>query len=80
MLFREVLGRYGWVSKEQWPPHSPDLNPLEYHVWNAIEEKVYEGRKKPFETTDQLQRRIKSAWDAAVNLGHLRKAIDEFSP
>jgi len=21
------------IEKDQWPPNSPDLNPLDYHVW-----------------------------------------------
>jgi len=24
-------------SKEFWPPNSPDLNPLDYYVWNVVE-------------------------------------------
>ncbi len=24
-----------------WPPNSPDLNPVDYCIWNALEEKVY---------------------------------------
>jgi len=22
-----------FINKEAWPPNSPDLNPLDYHVW-----------------------------------------------
>ena len=25
-----------FVAKDQWPPNSPDLNPLDYHVWGAM--------------------------------------------
>jgi len=25
-----------FIAKDQWPPNSPDLNPLEYHVWGAM--------------------------------------------
>ena len=31
-------------SKSEWPPNSPDLNPLDYHVWGAMLE-----RYKPFQ-------------------------------
>ena len=29
-----------------WPPNSPDLNPLDYSVWNALWEKVYDRQVK----------------------------------
>ena len=77
---QDAMGNGDWVKKTQWPPKSPDLNPLDYHVWNAIEEKVYEGRTTPFESTDQLRRRIKYVWESAINLEHLRKAIKQFRP
>ena len=25
-----------FIKKDEWPPNSPDLNPLDYHVWNAM--------------------------------------------
>jgi len=24
-----------------WPPNSPDLNPVDYHVWSVLEQRVY---------------------------------------
>src|SRR4051812_33003184 len=24
------------IEKDQWPPNSPDLSPLDYHVWRAM--------------------------------------------
>ncbi len=35
LLKRLGLGRF-W-SKEVWPPNLPNLNPLDYHMWSAIE-------------------------------------------
>ena len=29
---------------DQWPPYSPDLNPLNYSIWSVHEVKVYRGR------------------------------------
>ena len=34
----------GWVGrggKKNWPPRSPDLNPLDYHVWGYMKAMVY---------------------------------------
>ena len=25
-----------FIAKDEWPPNSPDLNPLDYHVWGAM--------------------------------------------
>jgi len=30
------LNCYSDIGKEEWPPNSPDLNPLDYHVWGAM--------------------------------------------
>jgi len=28
--------RPGFIGKNEWPTNSPDLNPLDYHVWCAM--------------------------------------------
>ena len=28
----------------EWPPHSPDLNPLDFFLWEFIEDKVYDPK------------------------------------
>jgi len=25
-----------FINKDKWPPNSPNLNPLDYHVWGAM--------------------------------------------
>jgi len=37
-----------FISSQEWTPHSPDLNPLDYSVWDILQELVYEGRCEPF--------------------------------
>jgi len=32
----------GFISSQEWKPHSPDLNPLDYSVWDSLQERVYE--------------------------------------
>jgi len=44
-----------------WPPNSPDLNPVDYAVWGALEQMVYQRRR--FTTTNQLKQAIVSEWD-----------------
>jgi len=43
-----------------WPPNSPDLNPVDYSIWGALEERVYQGRK--FENVEQLKQAIMLEW------------------
>jgi len=34
-----------FISSQEWTLHSPDLNPLDYSVWDILQELVYEGRR-----------------------------------
>ena len=33
------IGRYGHVA---WPARSPDLTPLDFYLWGAVKQQVYE--------------------------------------
>ena len=33
-----------YVKKKEWPPKSPDANPLDYYFRSKAKEKVYDGR------------------------------------
>jgi hypothetical protein len=41
-LLRHVFGDK-IISKQIWPPRSPDLTPLNYYMWGAIKGAVYKG-------------------------------------
>ena len=56
----------------------PDLNPLDYHFWNALKVKVYEGRREPFTSIEQLKRRVKRVWDSAINMEQVQKSVVQF--
>ena len=30
-----------FLLPEDWPPHSPDLNPIDYVIWSSLAKKVY---------------------------------------
>ena len=70
------------VSKEEWPPKSPDSNPLDYYFWNQVKQKVYADRhNKPFASEDEMKQRIKSVWnECASNTEEIRKAMRQFVP
>ncbi|TKR72768.1 hypothetical protein L596_020172 [Steinernema carpocapsae] len=46
-------------DKNIWPPHSPDLNPLDFSVWSILGEKI---SGKRFETVESLKRALQKAW------------------
>jgi hypothetical protein len=35
----------GHGGAQNWPPWSPDLNPLDYHVWGYVKAMVYEHKE-----------------------------------
>ena len=44
------------LQPSMWPPNSPDLNPVDYCIWSALEQNVYSGRR--FENTLELKEAI----------------------
>ena len=51
-----------FITKDEWPPNSPDLNPLDYHVWGAMLQKYQEYTPKP-QNKDELKTVLKNIWD-----------------
>lgn len=41
-----------------WPPHSPDLTPLDFFLWGHLKSQVYKSNPR---TTDDLKRAVSSA-------------------
>ena len=70
------------VKKEDWPPKSPDTNPLDFYFWSRVKRKVYEGRhNQPFANEDEMIARIKSVWnEVAADTDEIRKAMKQFVP
>ena len=36
-----------FIKKDEWPPNSSDLNPLDYHIWGAMLELYQRYSPKP---------------------------------
>jgi inhibitor of nuclear factor kappa-B kinase subunit alpha len=51
-----------FISKNEWPPNSPDLNPLDYHVWGAMLHKYQQLSPKPA-NKEQLKHALQTIWD-----------------
>ena len=35
-----------FIKKDQWPPNSPDTNPLDYYFWNQVKTNVYKNNEQ----------------------------------
>jgi len=51
-----------FISSQEWTPHSPDLNLLDYSVWDILQGLFYEGRLEPFANLKDLQNVIRDKW------------------
>jgi len=51
-----------FIGKDEWPPNSPDLNPLDYHVWGAMLERYQRYTPKPTNTSE-LKTVLLAIWD-----------------
>ena len=80
--FLKPQSKSRFVENTDWPPKSPDCNPLDYYVWDRVQEKVYSVRYcYLFATIDELKRRVCDVWDeCAADLPQIRKAIKQFLP
>jgi len=42
-----------FINKDAWPPNSPDLNPLDYHVWGWMLDKFNRLNPQPKNIPEQ---------------------------
>jgi len=63
-----------FISSQEWTSQSPDLNPLDYSVWDILQELVDEGRREPFANLKDVQNVIRDKWHD-VDDQTVRKAI-----
>ncbi|VDO72938.1 unnamed protein product [Heligmosomoides polygyrus] len=48
----------GYLTKDQWPSNSPDLNPLDFATWGYLEQKL---SKRTITNLDQLRSELNQA-------------------
>ena len=80
--FLEKTLKRRFVKCVEWPPSSPDVNPLDYFFWDLLKTKIYQGTAgEPFSSEEELKTKIKAVWkNCATDLKPLRKAIKQFVP
>ena len=62
-----------FIKKDEWPPQSPDCNPMDYGIWDSLKEKVYRGMRDKL-TEQALKDRIILSWEE-ISVGEIRKNI-----
>ena len=80
-LLTEKL-RKRFIKHNEWPPASPDCNPLDYYFWDKVKMKVYGDRfNQAFKDENELKRKIKIVWPEVSNdHQEIRKALKQFIP
>jgi transposase len=63
-----------FIAKDQWPPRSPDLNPLDYSVWSILEDRAC---REPHETIESLKAALRREWEA-LDPNTISRIIDDF--
>lgn len=65
-----------FIKKDEWPPNSPDLNPLDFCVWGLMLEKYTKHKPKPT-TREELKVVLQNIWDS-LEQGKIDKAVLAF--
>ena len=64
------------LAPTMWPPNSPDLNPLDYGIWNILETNVWSAGVREI-TLEGLRARISQCWDN-ISQDVIDRTIDAF--
>ena len=57
---------------ELWPPNSPDLKPVDYRIWDLMQQRLY---KTPVRDTIDLKKRLVDTW-ASIPQCVVDEAVD----
>jgi len=66
-----------FIAADEWASYSPDLNSLDYCIWNILRDLVHEGRWLPFPNLRDLKEAIKNKWKE-VTIETVRKSIAQW--
>jgi len=50
-----------FVEPENWPQNSPDLNPVDYSIWRALQQLVYCNRR--IRDVEELKEVVQTCWE-----------------
>lgn len=64
-----------FISSKEWPPYSPDLNPMDYSLWSILEARTC---STPHRTVDDLKATLTREWDK-ISVEEVRKIVENFT-
>ena len=64
-----------FIEPDNWPPNSPDLNPVDYSIWGCLQQLVY---RKPIRDVGHLKQVLILCW-AEISQALVDSAIDQWS-
>ena len=64
----------GFISPEEWPPSSPDLNPLDFSIWSILEERV---NCKKYRSLADLRQALIREWEK-IPQEHVWSSVESF--
>lgn len=65
------------LQPQDWPPNSPDLNPVDFGIWGILEENVYRGRR--ITNIESLKEALVTEWNLLPQ-ETINRCIDAFRP
>jgi len=65
------------TAADEWESYSPDFNHLDYCIWDILQDLVYEGRRLPFASLQNLKEVIVNNWKE-VTIQVVRKSIAQW--
>lgn len=63
-----------FITPQEWPPYSPDLNPMDYSIWSILQARAC---TKPHDSIQSLKRALKKEW-GKLSLEMVSKIVDNF--
>ncbi|CAF5043352.1 unnamed protein product [Rotaria sp. Silwood1] len=63
-----------FIPEDRWPPNSPELNPLDYSIWDSMSKN---NNYQNVQTKNDLEREIRRAWKK-IDLNYVRQVIGAF--
>ena len=67
---------HDFISRDQWPPNLPDLNPLDHCIWGLMLDRYQKHAPKPT-NSDELKTVLQQIWES-LPLAMLQNAVMSF--